>query len=361
LNRDRSTLLLRAKDEKITTRVCDFIDGEYACHGIAASTLLSPANKESRIHAESAHMKLPRPPIKDMLGPHSSYVFSDAVTEVMYRDIYGRLFIAVWWHDFDLLYIDVNDERTLTRDLCYGFEVFWASAIDETVYHNVGRIEFGSKGLHGAAFARGSYAGMPSLKTTAKAALTARIIYLLVRVSGCDFGLWGTFTLAKMKNHYQWKGWWFNLTILTSQSSSPTSWNEQIKIILNLYFKGMALIASNMSCEAAEFFGQMLLIAPPIQRTSLLHRQALALFHHEDFVKSEAAFVGALRECFLQLGDQGAPVGKSVFSHDIVLRLRKISHVCTSPDTELLGARRAMTCRFYSWAASAALLSRRNL
>jgi hypothetical protein len=115
--------LLRGNGERVTTRVCDYMEAEFPCHGLAQS--LFSITKESKIKAGSAHAKLPRPRIIDLPAPDPAFVYKDAETEAKYREIFGGQFVAVWRHDLKFTTLPENDgDSSFTRKLTIQIDVY---------------------------------------------------------------------------------------------------------------------------------------------------------------------------------------------------------------------------------------------
>ena len=88
--------LVRGHMERQEISMKDYMDEEYPCLGMAASS-----NKVSKINPESAHGRLERLPARDLPGPHScDRTFASAEMEGLSRQLYDGDIVFQWYHTF---------------------------------------------------------------------------------------------------------------------------------------------------------------------------------------------------------------------------------------------------------------------
>ena len=96
----RCLKLVRKHAEKMTTRVCDFVDIQSDRLGSIASSKYKDIT-DHIVSLDSPHGRLPRPAGKDLPGPHTGEsFFQDKPTEKIFRQAYGGGFITEWTHSF---------------------------------------------------------------------------------------------------------------------------------------------------------------------------------------------------------------------------------------------------------------------
>jgi hypothetical protein len=296
--RPPSCKLQRANKQKVKTRICDFINGGYACLGVSACR---PAHAESRIDPNSALGKLARPPIKDLPGPDSTLsVFRNAQTEALYREIYGGAFIAVWNHDLKLGVDDVFPApNNWTRKLDIHIDVYLPG--NEQV--RVGSFSFTS-GRMGPyycyedidyAIRHNSWNGLEDMTTSQRTALSIRVIHLLLRVVGCDIGCWGCHALGNITNYYKENSRWEELLDISITLADIVVQMSYVDTLL-VHDLGPVLTASGLYRAAAALYGELCTDSPnAVILITYLNERADAFHSIGDYDKAEVLFFEALR------------------------------------------------------------------
>jgi hypothetical protein len=178
--------LIRGDRQEVTTRVCDFIAGDFSCLGTSASSL---ASESSRINPDSPHGRTPRPPSEDLPGLHSvDKTFANSDGEAVFKDVYRGRFIIKWSHLFQ------GKVATPPGD-AYALFLIRLPIYTLAIYPAVSTLHDGDS-LGQIQIFEGPTVELCQMAWLDKFAFTHnqerhlayRVIHHLLRVSGCDFG-----------------------------------------------------------------------------------------------------------------------------------------------------------------------------
>ena len=310
--------LVRGHEEDQVISMKDYMDAEYPCLGMAATSY-----KVCRINPESPHGKLARPPARDLPGPHScDRTFANAEVEGLSSQLYNGDFVFRWTHSF----VPTQGERheldivALERAAPY----LLIAACPGTTADNIGPLVMLNAAVAQDSFSCGSQF---DLTESQKKAWATRALHYFLRVAGCDVGQSSHMLERALAADYLRKAWWKeNLDAAIIMADIAVQTGMPVDLLVNTAKTlGNALSCCKKYGQAAEMYEMIRTdYAYKLPRrtsyVTLLCRQATAYFSNENYDKAEATVLHGFRELFSVYGVEGG-LTKYEFEANVTLLL----------------------------------------
>ena len=293
-----SLQLIRKDGAEVMTEVRDFVDDEYACLGLIASTF-----KTSIIDPISAHGKLSRQSFKTLAGlPADLCEFKNDKAAHVVRSIDGGSFLGKWSHTFQPQDSTHLEHQWMLKMLnpVFKIEILVPTETDQSEMITAGTLLCFPQECDGGVVMR-YYWDSDYFTPEQRSWMAMRVVHGLLRVTGCDIGCFSLFQFRFMFQQYEKLGRvqdCVDAAIICVDIMVQTNQSDLGRYIA-LRGLGFVLESINELRLAADLYEQAGNSYGTDDKKFLvdaLYYQAMAFRRMQDFVQSEAHFVHCLRQ-----------------------------------------------------------------